>query len=299
MKNTSILKKTALAAILALSTSADQSFAQNPNYAPGDLLLYFQQFGGTQTAMVNLGTAFSYRDRTTDNLNFINIGSTLTGSVVSGGAAFPANWYDDPTIFWGLAAVRSNSTSTSAQVDGDPGRTIYVSAPRTGVGTAGAAESQPWTFGSAGFMTTGANAVINMVNRMETIATTSIFVEPNSTSNVDLQNPFNIAGSTTTAFSSFPGGVMGSFNTGTFGTIGGVTAEGALDLYRILATTSPVGTVVEPGETALNGSYQGTFAIDQMGSVSYIVPVPEPATVGLLASAALVGLARRRRSIRA
>lgn len=102
MKNTSILKKTALAALFAFSTTASQLFAQNLNYAPGDLLLYFQQFGGTQTVMVNLGTAFSYRDRTANNLNFINIGGTLTGSVVSGGAAFPANWYDDPTIFGAL-----------------------------------------------------------------------------------------------------------------------------------------------------------------------------------------------------
>ena len=295
---TNVLKtafnKAALTALAVTGFAVAPAGAQNPNFAPGDLLLYFIQFGGSQTVLVNLGAAYGYRDATANSLNFINIGGTLTGSTPAG-AAYPADWYDDPTMFWGLAAVHSNSTSTTAQVNGDPGRTIYVAASRTGVGTDGTAESPVWVVDSGGSMTTGSNGIIQMQNRLEVASVTNTLVEGTGSSFVDNQNLFNINGDPTVSFSVFPGGTMGRFNTGTFGTIGGETAEGALDLYRILATTAPVGTVVEPGNSALEGTYEGTFIISQTGSVSYIAPVPEPATVALLAGSAIFGLVRRRR----
>jgi len=292
-------KKSALMALAVSGLAVTPAFAQNnPNYAPGDLLLYFTQYNGTQTVLVNLGAAVSYRDATANQLNIVNIGGTLTGSTGSGGAGYSTTWYDDPTIFWGLAGVRSAGTTTTTQVNGDPNRTLYISAARTGVGTAGAAQSGAWAGLSNGDMTTGATNISSQDNRLENASVTTMLVESTGTSNVDNQNPFNIAGQPITAFGIFPGGVMGSFSPGSFGTIGGVNAEGAVDLYRILATTNPSGTVIETGDAAGDGSYQGTFVITQAGSVSYIAPVPEPATFSLLAASVIVGLARRRRAQR-
>jgi len=107
-------KKSALMALAVSGLAVTPAFAQNnPNYAPGDLLLYFTQYNGTQTVLVNLGAAVSYRDATANQLNIVNIGGTLTGSTGSGGAGYSATWYDDPTIFWGLAGVRSAGTTTT------------------------------------------------------------------------------------------------------------------------------------------------------------------------------------------
>ena len=287
--------KAALAALALAGFAAAPAGAQNPNYAPGDILLFFQQFGGTQTVMVNLGAATTYRDATANLLNIVNISGALTGAT-PGGAAFGATWYDEPTLYWGLAGVRSNSTSGTTVTDGDPGRTLYVSRERASLGTEGVVGATPWTVGTDGAMTTAANNIIQQVNRMETIATTITLVEPTASSNVDGQNPFNITGTPTTSFGTFTsGGVQGDFGPGSLGTFGGVAAEAGLDLFRLLAV-SPAGTV-EPGKLR-TGQYQGTFVIDQAGSVSYIAPVPEPATLSLLAASVIIGLARRRRAQR-
>ena len=289
--------KAALAALALIGFAAAPAGAQNPNYAPGDILLFFQQFGGTQTVMVNLGAATTYRDATANLLNIVNISGALTGAT-PGGAAFGATWYDDPTLFWGLAGVFNNSTSTTTVTNGDPGRTLYVSRNRNLVGTEGTASSTPWSVGSNTDMTTVANGIIGQNNRMETQSVTAILVEPTSTSNIDQQNLFNISGTPTNSFSVLAsGGVQGDFGAGSFGSFGGLTAEGALDLYRILAV-NPSGTV-ETG-TVRAGQFQGTFVIEQDGDVSYIVtdvvPVPEPATmVAGLALGAVATLTRRRR----
>ena len=287
--------KAALAALALAGFAAAPAGAQNPNYAPGDLLLFFQQFGGTQTVMVNLGAATMYRDATANLLNIVNISGALTGATPAG-AAFGSTWYDDPTIFWGLAGVFNNSTSSTTVTNGDPGRTLYVSRNRNLVGTEGTTSSTPWSVGSSTDMTTVANGIIGQNNRMETQSVTAILVEPTSTSNIDQQNLFNISGTPTSSFSVLAsGGVQGAFGPGSLGTFGGVAAEAGLDLYRILAV-SPTGTV-EPG-TLRTGHYQGTFVIEQDGDVSYIAPVPEPSTFALLAGSAIFGLIRRRRSQR-
>ena len=144
-------------------------------------------------------------------------------------------------------------------------------------------------------MTSGANNIIQMANRMETQSLTTTLVEGTSTSNIDGQNLFNIFGTPTESFGVFPGSVLGSFGAGSFGSFGGVAAEAALDLYRILPATP--GGVVDPG-TIREGQFQGTFVIEQDGDVSYIAPVPEPSTFALLAGSAIFGLIRRRRSQR-
>ncbi len=306
---TSNLKKAALVALTSTLFAAAPASAQNTTYAPGDLLLFFQQFGGTQTVLYNLGAAWTYRDRTENLMNIVNISGTLTGSTGSGGAGYSATWYNDmtpsviggadvPLTYWGLAAVRSSSDSNAPAINGDPARTVYTSRSHTLTVPDGVAGSNAITIAGNTAMTNTAGGVVSMNNRMETIGTTLTLVEPNTSSFVDNQNPF-LGDNPGAAFGTpgnIPGGVMGAFGNTSYGTIGGVAAEGALDLYRILGTTTASG-IVDPG-TLRTGQYQGTFVIDQAGIVSYIAPVPEPSTFALLAGSAIFGLIRRRRSQR-
>ena len=284
---------TAILAAAGMALSASSAMA-NPNYAPGDIVLFFQQFGGSNTVALNVGAATTFRDTTSNILNIANIGAQLS----NGTTGFGASWYDSTSLWWGAAGVFNNSTSSTTVTNGDPGRTLYVSRNRNLVGTEGTASSTPWSVGSNSDMTTAANGIIGQNNRMETQSVTAILVEPTSTSNIDQQNLFNISGTPTNSFSVLAsGGVQGDFGAGSFGSFGGVTAEGALDLYRILAV-SPGGTV-ESG-TVRTGQFQGTFVIEQDGDVSYIVtdvvPVPEPATMFAgLALGAVATLTRRRR----
>lgn len=287
MKTT--LKLLSFAALAASGFGVSSAMAQNPNYAPGDIVLYFQQFGGSNTVALNVGSAITFRDTAVNLINIANINAELSNGTLGFGAA----WYDTSSLWWGAAGVRSSSTSTSAQTAGDPGRTLYISQGRSAVGAEGSASSPGWSgFGSTD-MTTGANGIIQMVNRMETISVTDRLVETTGTSNVDNQNPFNILGNPDAAFTIFAGGVEGNFGAGQFGSFGGVAAEGALDLYRILAATTAAGQV---GGPLREGTYEGSFVISQTGNVSFIVNnVPEPSSAMLLGVATLVGGFIRRR----
>jgi PEP-CTERM motif len=290
--------KSAILALGLMGLAVTPAQAVNPNFAAGDLILYFEQFGGTNTLMLDLGAAWTYRGLTTNLLNIANIGGSLSGAFTPTSPA--TSLFDDPTLFWGIAACRSASISTVTATNGDPNRTLYASQARTGLGTVGTASSSGWGPFADGAMAGYAGNIIGMAGRLGTVpaGATDRLVEPTSSSLVDNQNPINIAGNPTTAFGVFTGGVMSSFGAGNFGTFGGVAAESALDFYRILPNvTTATGQVAG---TPLTGDYQGTFVIDNTGSVSFIVaPVPEPATVSLLAAGALLGLARRRRAQRA
>ena len=282
---------TAILAAAGVALSASSAMAQNPNYAPGDIVLFFQQFGGTNTVALNVGAATTFRDTTSNILNIANIGSQLS----NGTTGFGSSWYDLTNLWWGAAGVRSASINTTTVVNGDPNRTVYASRERTALGTEGSASSTAWSIGD---LTTAATNIITQNNRMETQSLTTTLVEPTSASVIDAQHLFNLGGTPTSSFTVFSsGGVQGDFGAGLFGTFGGVAAEGALDLYRLLAA-SPGGTV-ESGPLNV-GQYQGTFVIEQDGDVSYIVtdvvPVPEPATmVAGLALGAVATLTRRRR----
>ncbi len=285
---------TAILAAAGVALSASSAMAQNTTYAPGDVVLYFEQYLGSNTVAVNLGSAVTFRNATANILNIANIGSQLS----NGTTGFGSSWYDSTSLWMGAAAVRSTGTTTTTQVNGDPNRTLYISQGRSTAGTAGSANSAGWGGFSNGDMTTGATAINNAVNRMETQSSTTTLVEGTATSNFDNQNPFNILGQPVTSYGIFPGGVMASFGASNLGSLGGVTGvEAALDLYRILATTNPSGTVVESGESAFNGSFQGTFVINSSGDVSYLAPVavPEPTTMGATLALGLVAAGIRRR----
>ncbi len=294
MTRKTILTKAILATV-GVVLSATSASAQNGNYnqAAGDIVLFAQAFGGTQTLMLNIGTGQAFRDATSNLIDLKNVGVEL--AAISATTAFVGNWYDNPDMYWGVAGVRSSSDSNGAAVNGDGHRTIYTTKERIALGTEGAAESSTWTITGNTAMTNGSTNIIQMTTRMETVATTDRLLEGNATSNVDGQNPF-LGSNPGTAYGNFPGGVMGNFGVGSFGTFGGESAEGALDLYRILGSTSASGTV-DPG-TLRVGQYQGSFVIDQGGDVSFIVtPVPEPTTMGatLVLGCVAAGMRRRRR----
>jgi hypothetical protein len=287
-----IPKILALVAILFGGLQIQSVKAQNPNFTDGNLVLYFQQYGGSQTIMVSLGAGTLYRDATSSILNIVDLGSILnsTYAAVNNGGV---SWFDNSTIYFGIAGVRSNSTNTTTQVNGDPNRTIYISQARQAVGVLGSASGNGWTGFTNSDMTSSSTDIIQLQNVYKTQFTTLIAVSPNSSSYVDDTNPF-LGASQSTGFSIFDGGVQFQFGSGAFGTLGGVNAEGALDLYRILASTSASGQVAGP---LRDGTYEGTFVINSSGQISYL-NVPEPSSAVLLGSALLLtGFVRRRQAM--
>ncbi|MCE9610962.1 MAG: hypothetical protein K8R23_12275 [Chthoniobacter sp.] len=284
-----------LAALALSGFGVTSAMAQNPNYAPGDVVLFFQQFGGSNTIMANIGSGTTFRDATSNMVNITNIGGLLSNA----STGFGANWFETSGLYWGAAGVRSTSTSTTAAaVNGDPNRTLYVSAGRLALGIEGTAGSGAWSLGANADMTTGASNIFTMNNRLETVSAISSLVEGTASSTIDEQNPF-LGSNPGTAFGVFPGGVEGGFGAGSLGSFGGVSGvEGALDLYRILATTTASGTIAIGDNSDLrNGTYEGSFVIDNTGSVSYIVAAaaPEPTSAMLLGMTALIGGCVRRR----
>jgi hypothetical protein len=243
-------------------------------YAQGDLVLYFFQEGGTQTIYANLGPAHTYRGNAAGpqdaakNLNILNLKSALE-------QAFGANWAQENNIYAGLAGVFSASTGTTAIQNGDPNRTLYFSMPNNLVDEVGNR-----TFASSGGMTTAANGIISMNTRFP--EGVDFGVVPSEDSFIERQNPFlapNILG---TAFGAFAGGIAQVGSAGTLGKFGDISnVEFALDLHRILATISPVGTIngvdADGNPVAIrNSMYEGTITINSNGVVGFLAPAPAP-----------------------
>lgn len=305
MKTKSILTTTILAAAgFALSDTSAQAQNGFYNQAAGDIVLFAQAFGGSQSLMLNIGTGQGFRDTTSNIFDIKNIGSEL--QTISNTTSFGGNWYENPDMYWGVAGVRDTGTSTSAAAGptGDPGRTLYATKSRGNTGAnafvAGTANSTAWSGFLNSDMTTGAGGINTMTLRMESVATTDRLVESNANSQVDNQNPF-LGANPGTAFGIFTGGVQNvttsKFGAGTWGTLAGVAAESTLDLYRVLSTTVSSGQV---GGPLRSGSFEGSFVVDSTGDVSFIVnatPVPEPTTMGatLLVGCAAAAMRRRRR----
>jgi hypothetical protein len=274
-----------LAAMLVASGSlVAASSAQAASYAAGDLMLYFFQEGGTQTVYVNLGQAHTFRGATAgpseainspnlslaakDEASPMNLNTTLT-------TAFGSNWATLTNLYAGLAGVFSSSTGTTVQQNGDPNRTLYFSMGNNLVDEVGNR-----TFASSGGMTSAANGIISMNTRFP--EGVDFGVVPSEDSFIERQNPFlapNILG---TAFGAFAGGIAQVGSAGTLGKFGDISnVEFALDLHRILATISPVGTIngvdADGNPVAFrNSMYEGTITINSNGVVGFSAPAPAP-----------------------
>jgi hypothetical protein len=273
-------------------TGAIQATAANTYYSPGDLVLTFQQEGGSNTVYANLGSAAGFRGSATgpdvpDQLNLINIGTTLT-------AAFGASWASDTTIYAGLAAVYSTNNTNSIIVEGDAARTLYVSAGRTELGTVGSASSAGYIVNTNTGMTSGATGITAQNNSFGQNYDAQVTISITADSGIDDMNPFLSAGIQGTAMNIFGGGIQQAGTIGSFGTFGAAgSTEFALDLYRIVAKTVENSV---PGDVRV-GSYEGTFAIGTNGDISFVTgAIPEPSSIALVGLAAGSLVLRRRRS---
>ena len=265
------------AALGAAALLCESAAAQNPNHTPGDLVLFFQKEGSTNTVYASLGnTATVFRGAAagpdaSNLINFLDISAELV-------SAFGPGWAGDPHVYAGLAGVWGTNTTSSTLQNGDPHRTIYVSSPRSGAGAAGSANSTAWDLGLAGnnAMNTGSNGITSMNSPFEVNYTTKVAVSPTGVSFIDDKNPVS-GGIQGNAFdNTFAGGVQqagSSSSWGTFGAAGDV--EFALDLYRILARNNIVGQVA--GDVRV-GSYEGTVTINSNGQVSFIAQGSPPAS---------------------
>jgi hypothetical protein len=271
--------------------------AANSFYAPGDLVLFFQKEGSTNTVYASLGnTANLYRGTATGTggqgsltkTNILDLNTTLE-------SAFGPNWESDTSIYAGLAGVWGTSNTSALLQNQDPHRTLYVSASRNSVGTVGQSSSSPWNLTTAGqtALTNGATGIFSQNNQFENNFDAQQTVALTSLSGIDEANPFLAPGVQGAAMGGlFGGGIQQVGTAGTRGTYDGVgEVEFSLDLYRILSRTSVAGQM---GGTLAQGTFEGNIVVGSNGQVSYLVP--EPSSLALTGLAAGILAFRRRRS---
>ena len=265
--------------------------AANSLYTAGDLIMFFQEQGGSNTLYVNLGAAHSYRGAASglDGAsvpNIINISTELT-------SAFGADWASNTNLYAGLAGVQRTSSLSTTQVNGDPARTLYVSSARNVLNSQ---NSIGYTVnsGSTG-MSTAASGITNMMLPFGSNAdvNTLTLVLPTTSSNIDEQNTFLGQGVPGAAFGTFASGVSQRGTAGNLGSLDGIDdVEFALDLQRILARTGISGQVEGP---QYESTFEGTFLLGNDGNVSFAV-VPEPSSAILSGLTGTLLLLRRRRN---
>lgn len=302
------LRLLALAAGSLAISMAGANAAPNSSYAAGDLVLYFQQEGSTNTVYVDLGNAANvFRGTATgpdapNALNIIDIHTQLN-------AAF-GSWTSATNLYMGVAGVFGTSATNNTPTNGDPQRTIYVGQGRNSAGTVGQANSTGYDLTLVGntAMTTGAGDITSMLAPFADASGANGYNGPvvsatsgGTASAITATNPFLSAGIQGTAFSIFGGGVQQVGTAGTFASsFGNVSnVEFAIDLYRIEAKNT-IGGQVGNGEALRVGTFEGTITLDSIGNVSFQTQaVPEPSSCAMFSVAVLVigFVAARRRKI--
>ena len=243
-------------------------------YSPDDLLLGFRATGGTgatQDSVIDIGQASLYRDASGP---FVVLGlGDIASDLV---AVFGANWYTRSDLFWSITG-----TPGTLAVGADAAKTLYATREELIAGT----ESDPWKGGASGTQGTTTGKMVSFSQQFVTTlgggannsTSNSSVAIIQSTSDVNSYASFMPGGNNTDATTAFK-----FFNPTVEGAAGSV-----LDLYRI-----PVGYNI-PAPSI------GTFQLNSSGALTFTSKVPEPSSLGLLAAASAMLLARRRKAANA
>ena len=282
IKNTILSKTIAAAASLVFCvTAASAATLVNGTSGAGELFIGFRATGGTGATtniVLDLGSAAGFSALATGStVSLGNIGGDLA-------SAFGSTWYDRSDVLWSAVSGNGGTDISTNTLYGGRSATGQFPLSTDGYGRqANNAQGSVVTnilsaaAGAGGFTTSTQGSLSNVA-----IETT--------TSNVNSWTARAGATFSSTSFST--GGFEQAFGTGTVAS----GAEGALDIYRLVRT--PIN---DPDTSATSGpgSYQLTLSInssgDVTGSVLPLAAVPEPASLGTLFSAALLGIGALRR----
>ncbi|MBN8459509.1 MAG: PEP-CTERM sorting domain-containing protein [Verrucomicrobia bacterium] len=244
----------------------------------------------TNTYVFDLGKGADFRENTGYNVPVTTVNTALTSANIGADLVsnFGADWYNTGDVRWYIVGT----VNAGAAVDSDPARTSYYSLARNSYAASttwgstlsstqrGTLNTQISNFNAgtnnAAAQTVGNNGAGAVIAKSSPQSADEYVLPANLNAfgiNIDPQQTFG-AGSITDA-------PVGSL-------------EGALDIYRIIHTTT--GADLTAGYSPTNavagsGQYIGTLAINSSGLLTVI---PEPSSM-LLGLAGALGLCVRRR----
>ncbi len=245
----------------ALSLMVGPVSAGTIKVVPGDLLLGFYEVSadgtgvGSSTYVLNLGAGSVWRENTAAAVVVGNILADLED-------AFGAGWQENPRLRAGVVGVVGPSDPLTA---GDPARTVYYS---QGAASFVAGATSPLVLSSSqmGSASTQLKTFsVEMNGKVAGVNGAGAKVATSANNNYAAFQPPLMT--TSFGISASPNS---SFGVGSIGTSGSHGVELALDVYRLLFTTSgadltaglAVGNAV-----AKQGQYVGTFTVDAVGEV--------------------------------
>lgn len=296
MKTTNILTKTITAAAALLLCGASVHAANFVNTGTGadgagELFIGFHATGGQgngKSVVIDLGAISPLAALSIGSVQ--NLGSVGTDLV----AQFGSTWYDRTDILWSaVAAVQSTVPTTSTDLTS----TLYGSVSGTGsfpLSTLG------YTRGTNSAQNGVAQRVVsNMAGNAGGFNTAgnngaTSFIAVESASDANSYASWMPGGGNLSLFGGF-GAPIGqqfeqSFTSGQLS----LGVEGALDVYQMYR--SGIAQPDAGNATTGAGAYEFTLTINQSGAITAnVLPVPEPASIGLLMAGGMFLFGSRRR----
>jgi len=265
------LTKIATTALLAFAGAAfvgqsAQASGTALSYNSGDLFLGIHgNATTTQDILVDLGPATSFTGAS--QTAWTDVGAAIGSDLVS---TFGADWYSNSTLKWGIFTASGASGS-----NGDPSRTLYASSAQVG----GAAGLNPWTCGSFSAQGVAQGKMLGVEGAYSNAPGVGQTYSAADNSVLYVQ-PLYLNGNP--APNTYYSQTYNKISFGDYNPTIETTVASVLDLYKM-----PVFS----GSPAPAGKYEGSFALDSTGQLSY---VPEPATAALTGFGALLAFMRRR-----